>query len=392
MALAQEQVEQAITQWLGEQQEAMVQLLSELVNIDSGSYNKAGVDAVGTRLTQFLASHGIAVSVTPHAEFGDILRADTGDVQRGGERHNILLLGHRDTVFPDGEATRRPFKIENGRAYGPGVADMKAGLVMNAFIMAAFKRFAPQLPLVMMMTGDEEIGSGTSRDQIMQEARSALAVLNAEPGRASGNFVTGRKGSFGYRLDITGKAAHSGVNFTEGASAIGELGHKIVALHALTRVEDGITVNVGLVSGGQSVNTTAPHASAGFEVRFVTNEQREAVTQAIDAIMASTTVPGTASKLTRLAGFLPLDPTPESERLADLYRQSARNFGAVLEGEFTGGCADSGFTASAGAPTICGVGPVGGNAHTAAEYIELHTLCQRAQILAETITKVFAAR
>jgi glutamate carboxypeptidase len=381
---------QAITHWLGEQQEAMVRLLADLVNIDSGSYDKAGVDAVGARLIQFFSEHGIEVSVTPHAEFGDILRAETGDVHRGEQRHNILLMGHRDTVFPKGEASRRPFSVKDGRAYGPGVADMKAGLVMNAFVLAAFKRFAPQVPLVALMTGDEEIGSNTSRDFIAQEAKSAIAVFNAEPGRASGNIVTSRKGSLSYRFDITGKEAHSGVNFTEGVNAIAELGHKIVALHDLTRVEDGITVNVGLVSGGQSVNTTAPHASAGFEVRFVTNEQRDATSKAIEAIMATSRVPGTTTKLVCKSNFLALVPTAESEKLAAYYLQSARDLGTTLEGEFTGGCADSGFTASAGAPTICGVGPVGGKAHTAAEYIELHTLHQRAHILAETIRKVFA--
>jgi len=379
----------AITRWLGEQQEAMVDLLAELVNIDSGSYDKAGVDAVGARLTQFFSEHGIEVSVTPNAAFGDILRAEIGDVRRGEQRHNILLLGHRDTVFPKGEASRRPFHIQDGRAYGPGVADMKAGLVMNAFVMAAFKRFAPHVPLVAMMTGDEEIGSNASQDLIFQEARSARAVFNAEPGRASGNIVTGRKGGISYRLEITGKAAHSGVNFTEGVNAIAELGHKIVALHDLTNVAEGITVNVGLVSGGQSVNTTAPHASAQFEARFVTNEQRDALVTAIEAIVAKPDVPGATIELIRRSHFLALVPTPESEKLAASYFQTARDFDAHVEGEYTGGCADSGFTASAGAPTICGVGPVGGKAHTAEEYIELPTLSQRAQILAGTIAKVF---
>lgn len=380
----------AITRWLGEQHDAMVRLLAELVDIDSGSYDKAGVDAVGARLTRFFSEHGIEVSATPVAEFGDILRAETGDVRRDEDRHNILLLGHRDTVFPKGEASRRPFHIEDGRAYGPGVADMKAGLVMNAFVLAAFKRFAPHVPLVAMMTGDEEIGSNASRDFIFQEAKTARAVFNAEPGRASGNIVTGRKGSLSYRLDIAGKAAHSGVNFTEGVNAIAELGHKIVALHGLTRVEDGITVNVGLVSGGQTVNTTAPHASAQFEVRFVTNEQRDALSKAIEAIAATSSVPGTSMELVCRSSFLALVPTPGSEKIAESYFRTAREFGADLEGEYTGGCADSGFTASAGAPTICGVGPVGGKAHTADEYIELHTLSQRAQILAGTIDKVFA--
>ncbi|WP_425287431.1 M20/M25/M40 family metallo-hydrolase [Paramesorhizobium deserti] len=259
---------------------------------------------------------------------------------------------------------------------------------MNAFIMAAFNRFAPMVPLVALMTGDEEIGSGTSRPFIEKEAKQAIAVFNSEPGRASGNVVTGRKGGFTYRFDITGKAAHSGVNFTEGASAISELAHKVIALHGLTRVDDGITLNVGLVKGGQSVNTTAPDASGEVDVRFVTNEQRDALIESIEAILGSTTTPGTSIKAERKSGFLPLVPTAESDALTEQYLSSAREIGLLISGEFTGGCADSGFTASVGAPTICGVGPVGGKAHTSEEYIEVPSLSERARVIAATIPKL----
>jgi len=384
----QAQQSAAISGWLVEQQEAMIELLSELVNIDSGSYDKTGVDAVGSRLTEFFSGHGIEVTASPNEHFGDILRATTGNVLQDCGRHNVLLMGHRDTVFPKGEARRRPFSLMNGRAYGPGIADMKGGLVMNAFVLAAFKRFAPEVALVALMTGDEEIGSATSRSIIEEEARNALAVFNSEPGRASGNVVTSRKGGFTYRFDITGKAAHSGVNFTEGASAVGELAHKITALHGLTRVDEGVTLNVGLVKGGQSVNTTAPDASGEVDVRFVTNEQRDQLIKAIEAIMTSTHVVGTSTKASRQSGFLPLVPTTESQALTDLYLTSAREFGLQIEGEFTGGCADSGFAASVGAPTICGVGPVGGKAHTNDEYIEVASLSERARVVAAAISKL----
>ncbi|GGB12031.1 peptidase M20 [Brucella endophytica] len=378
----------AISSWLAAQQNAMIQLLSELVNIDSGSYDKAGVDAVGAQLESFLIDHGISVTTTPNVHFGNILRAANGNPGSDSDRHAILLMGHRDTVFPKGEAARRPFHISGDRAYGPGVADMKAGLVMNAFIMAAFSRFAPQVPLVALMTGDEEIGSGTSHAFIEKEAKQAIAVFNSEPGRISGNVVTGRKGGFTYRFEITGIAAHSGVNFTEGASAIGELAHKITALHGLTCVENGITLNVGLVKGGQSVNTIAPDAHGEVDVRFVTNEQRDDLIRSVEMILSSTTTPGTSIKAERKSGFLPLVPTTESEALTEKYLSSANEMGLRISGEFTGGCADSGFAASVGAPTICGVGPVGGKAHTAEEYIEVASLSERARIVAATIFKL----
>jgi len=209
--------ERSILDWLAAQRPAMLALLADLVNTDSGSYDKPGVDAVGARLQDFLESHGIAPEIIPDRRFGDALRASVG----GGPNTTILLMGHRDTVFPQGEASRRPFRIEGSRAYGPGVADMKPGLVMNAFVLAAFAKFggAPA-PIVGLFTADEEIGSPSSRDLIEAEARRARAVFNAEPGRPSGAVVTARKGGVFMQLAVTGKAAHSGANFEQGISAI----------------------------------------------------------------------------------------------------------------------------------------------------------------------------
>jgi glutamate carboxypeptidase len=163
-------------------------------------------------------------------------------------------------VFPDGEAAQRPFAIRDGIAYGPGVADMKAGLVMNCFVLTAFfvKFGGAPAPLVCMFTGDEETGSQEGRTVIETETRRARVVFNSEPGRVSSNVVTGRKGGVFTSFRITGKAAHSGANFSDGISVIEELACKIQAIYALTELERGITLNVGLVSGGQSVNTVAP--------------------------------------------------------------------------------------------------------------------------------------
>src|SRR5205823_4172160 len=185
-----------------------------------------------------------------------------------------------------GEAARRRFRIENGRAYGPGVADMKAGLVMNAFVLAAFQKFggAPA-PLVGLFTSDEEIGSPSSRPVIEAEARRARAVFNSEPGRPTGAVVTGRKGGVFSVCQVTGKAAHSGGNFEQGISAIEEVARKIVALHALTDIPRGITVNVGTVRGGQTVNTVAPSAEAEIDLRFLTRADRDVTMARIRSIV-----------------------------------------------------------------------------------------------------------
>jgi glutamate carboxypeptidase len=380
-----------ILSWLGDQKSEMVALLEKLVNIDSGSYDKAGVDAVGDALVDFLEQSGIEIERIPIETHGDNIRASVSSGVQGGNRP-IMLMGHRDTVFPKGEAAKRPFRIENGRAYGPGVADMKAGLVMNAFVLAAFKKFggAPA-PLVGLFTGDEEIGSPTSRPIIEATAREAAMVFNSEPGRATGNIVTGRKGGVFFIAEIEGVAAHSGGQFEKGRSAIEELARKIQAWHALVDLEAGITVNVGLVSGGQSVNTVAPHARAEIDMRYVSPAQRDETVAKIIEIGETCSVEGTSCHIEIRGEFAPLTQTPDSAALVDRYIAAAAETGLDVSGEFSGGCADSGFTAGVGTPTVCAVGPVGGNAHSPDEYLEVESIVPRAQTLARAISRGFVA-
>ena len=388
--------EPQITAWLATQHQAMVDLLRQTVDIDSGSYNKPGIDAVGAAIEAYLATQDIPTERVTQSKHGDCIRAMVGaepvSTSPTNAPTNIVLMGHRDTVFPDGEVSRRPFTIKDGIAYGPGVADMKAGLVMNAFVLAAFRKFggAPS-PLVGLFTGDEEIGSPEGRPVIEAEARRARVVFNSEPGRVSGNVVTGRKGGVFSAFRITGRAAHSGGNFSEGLSAIQELARKIQAIHALTDLARGITLNVGLVSGGQSVNTVAPWAEGQIDLRYIHAPDRDEVMAKIQDIMARSFVPGTKAELTIRGEFLPLNQTPTAKKLFELYVASAADTGFKTDGEFTGGCADSGFTAAMGAPTICAVGPVGGKAHSPDEFLHIDSLVPRAQAMARAILRLEAA-
>jgi glutamate carboxypeptidase len=385
--------EAAIANWLATQHDAMVAMLREMVDIDSGSYNKPGIDAVGDVIRRFMASQNIPVETVAQQKHGDCLRAlAPWDGPAGNAGGNVLLMGHRDTVFPDGEAGRRPFSIRDGLAYGPGVADMKAGLVMNCIVLAAFAKFggAPA-PLVCLFTGDEEIGSPEGRAVIETEARRARVVFNSEPGRVSGNVVTGRKGGVFMSFRITGKAAHSGANFSDGISAIEELACKIQAIHALTDLERGITLNVGLVSGGQSVNTVAPWSEGQIDLRYVNPPDRDDVMARIGAIMVRSFVAGTRTEMTVKGEFLPLTQTPTAKPLFEVYVQAAAATGFQTDGEFTGGCADSGFTAALGAATICAVGPVGGKAHSPNEFMRIDSLVPRAQACARAILRLETA-
>lgn len=377
----------AVAAWLAEREPDMIALLEEVVNIDSGSYDKPGVDAVVARFARFFSEHGIETTTIVNERFGDALKAFVPG--GGGGNEPIVLMGHCDTVFPKGEVARRPFRIEDGRATGPGVCDMKAGLVMNAFVLAGWHACGGAArPLLGLFTSDEEIGSPACRPLIEATAREARAVLNSEPGRPSGNVVTGRKGGVFMGLEVTGKAAHSGGNFAEGISAIGELAHKIVALHALTDLERGITLNVGLVRGGQSVNTVAPLAEAEIDLRYVTPDQRAEAMGKIEAIVAQATVPGSSARLWIKGEFYPLVQDEGSKALFSDYAEAARAAGLAVSGEFAGGCADSGFTASVGCPTLCAVGPVGGNAHSPQEWMAVDSLVPRAQAMARTVARI----
>jgi len=373
----------AALDWLASQRPAMQAAVATLVDIDSNSHDKPGTDRVAQAMLGWLRDADIEGEHRADPDDGDALLVRlTGAVPMAAP---VLLMGHRDTVFPTGTVAQRPWRVDGDRAYGPGVSDMKSGLVLQCFVLMALRRL-PLLPFPVLglFTADEEIGSQRGRIAIEAHARGARAALNAEPGRVSGNLVTSRKGGATFSIDVTGRAAHSGVNHADGASAIETLARKVQALHALTDYDAGITTNVGLISGGMSTNTVAPSAQARLDVRFCSLAQREALFERVKAIVEAPGGPGTAATLTQTSEFLPLEPQ-WSEGLLRRYQASAAQIGFDVDGEFTGGCSDAGFTASLGIPTLCGVGPVGGKAHTDGEYCCLDTLVPRAQALVGTI-------
>jgi glutamate carboxypeptidase len=384
--------ETQVLDWLASQGDAMLDFVRTLVDIDSGSYDKAGVDAVGARVLEFLAAHGITSSVIPSSRFGDAIRAEVNTVADGAANAPVLLLGHRDTVFSQGETERRPFQVVDGLGAGPGCCDMKAGVVINAFVLAALARFAAApSPVTALFTSDEEIGSPSSKTLIRETARSARAVFNSEPGRPGGGVVTGRKGGKFMRIEVIGKAAHAGNNIADGISAIEELARKIVKLHALTDLRGGISCNVGTIAGGQTVNTVAPYATAEVDLRFIHPEEGARAFAAIEAIIAESNVPGACARVEITGEFEPLVASDASTRLYEHYAACARSLGQNVEPVFAGGCADSGFAASVGAPTICAVGPIGGRAHTPEEFLDVASIVPRAQALALAIMRLDGA-
>ncbi len=381
----------SLTAWLARKHAEMLELLEAAVNIDSGSADKDGVDRVARLFRERLQASGLEVTTHPMSGHGDCISAELppGDASAGP---HVLLLGHMDTVFPAGTAVRRPFRTEGPTAYGPGVADMKAGLVMNVFVTLAFAELGGNPnPIRLLLTGDEEIASPASRELTKALAKGARAAFNSEPGRPTGNVVTGRKGALFVDFEVSGVAAHSGVNPEKGASAIAAIARKILDLHALADSRVGVSANVGTVRGGMSVNTVADFAAGQLDVRFPGDVDPEALRTKIREIVEREAIACTCGRVTREGMFLPLTPSAAGEHLLKAYQASAASLGFAVEGEFTGGSADSGLTASVGVPTLCAVGPVGGNVHTEREYCQIDSLVPRAQALALTLLDLPAA-
>lgn len=368
------------------QQPEMMGLLEKLVNIDSGSYDKEGVDNVASILIDLYEALGFTVEVFPNEKLGNNYRL----VHKEAVDPQIFITAHLDTVFPKGTVAERPFTIVNDRAYGPGVIDMKASHVLTYFAIKSLieKNSDAYKNVEILLNCDEEIGSPSSRPIIEKLAKGKSYALVMEPARANGAIVSARRGIGTYELMIEGKASHSGIAPKEGISAIQELSYKIQELHALSRHDEGVSVNVGLISGGTSVNTIAPSARAEIDLRISTDEQGVDLNKTIIDICEKNVVEGIKLKVTGGINRPPMMKTEESTKLVDLIKSEASKIGLKIDDVFTGGGSDASFTAGMGIPTVDGLGPVGGHQHSDKEYLEIDTLPERTLLFANVIKKL----
>ena len=362
--------------------------LAALVNIDCGTHNKAGVDHVGEWVGARCAAWDWEVERFPLAEHGDCWLARL----RGNGAGRVLLIGHLDTVYPDGTAAARPMRFEGPKIIGPGVCDMKGGLLvgmyaLRALQMANFRDFAE---IAFFFNSDEEIGSPGSRPLYEQIARGMDSALVLESARANGDIVSARKGSGEFNLRVTGKAAHAGVEPEKGANAVVELAHQIIALQELNGLVPGVTVNPGVISGGTVSNVIPAEAWVIVDVRAIDPAGAEAITQAITTLPARTTIPGTHVELTGAFTYPPMARTPAVHLLTELARDSARELGFEINDVATGGASDANVLASLGLPVLDGLGPIGGLDHSPDEYIEADSFAPRAAMVAGLIQRILS--
>jgi glutamate carboxypeptidase len=257
----------ALLERLTQRRGEMLDALAKIVGHESPSCDKAALDALARILAERLRAVGAEVEFIPNPDGGDHLRARFGDSPR--ELKPALMIGHFDTVWPSGTLAARPFRIEAGRAYGPGIFDMKASLVLIEFALTAIAELRLRLPrpAIVVLTSDEEIGSPTSRALIEDEAGRAAYALVLEPPLPGGRLKTARKGIGRFDLQIEGRAAHAGIEPEKGVSAIVELAHQILHIVSLADQAAGTTVNVGVVGGGTTPNVVPAHALAKLDIR-----------------------------------------------------------------------------------------------------------------------------
>jgi glutamate carboxypeptidase len=370
---------------LNERETEMLALLERLVNTDSGTYLREGVNQLADIIDPKLRELGFAVERLSQVDFGDHLLARKG----GSSPKGLLCVGHMDTVFPEGEAKRRPFRIEGDKGYGPGVIDMKGGIVVLLYSLQALMEATPDLyrslDLVVLLNSDEEIGSPTSTPYIVQEAKAADTVCVFEPARPRGQVVIKRKGVGKYCLTVYGKAAHAGAQPELGISAIEELAHTILDLHALNDFEDGLTVNVGIIRGGTRSNIIAEQAYAEIDVRAVDQAQIDRAQRELDRICHPRRE-GVRMELTGGITFPPMLKTERSLELLRLLQETAGEVGVDIDEIFTGGGSDGNHT-SHYAPTIDGLGPQGTGAHGLDEALIVPTLLERSKVFALFVEK-----
>jgi glutamate carboxypeptidase len=358
--------------------------LEQLVNIDCGSYTPDGVNEVGRWVATFLSELGADIDLRPDPEgrFGNTV-VGTFHGARNGPR--ILLIGHMDTVFDPGTVAERPFRMDEGIAYGPGVTDMKSGLLAGLYALKAIITELDGLPferLVFIANPDEEVGSPSSSRHIRELAADVDACLVLECARANGDIVSARKGILDTRLSVRGRAAHAGVEPEKGRSAILEAGRLVRDLHALNGRWDGVTVNVGVIRGGTRPNVVAERCDLEVDVRSATAEGLAAVEAAVREIASTTEVADTTIDAHVMVAWQPMERLARSGRLVELAQDVARRLGFDINDASTGGASDANTTSGMGVPSLDGLGPIGGNDHAPAEYLEVDSIVPRTTLLA----------
>ena len=363
---------------------AMIALLKRLVETESPSHDKAAVDGVGRIIAEECRRLGANVEVLENPVTGNQVVAHFLPPSGANPKPGILLMHHMDTVYPLGTLAKMPFYEKDDKIFGPGVMDMKGGIVITLTVLAALQEAgALTRPVTALFTSDEEIGSFSSRALIEELARRTALVLVFESGLLDGSLKTWRKGMGFFTVKVRGRAAHAGGKHQDGRNAIEELAHQVIAIQKLTDYAKGTTFNVGIIRGGTASNVVPDQAEAVVDFRVLVSEETKRVYAAVQALKPVT--PDTTIEVTC---ELNRPPMPYDERMQATFaraQQIAAAIGMELKAGGSGGGSDGNFVAPLGIPLLDGLGACGEGHHSEREYILSESLPQRARLLAELI-------
>ena len=386
-------IQSEITKHLGyfqERKDQIVQTIRQLVETESPTENKQAVDRLGTLLAGRFEALGGHAKFHRVQNFGDHLQVDFAGA--GGGKP-VLLLGHLDTVYPVGTLATMPCRVADGRLWGPGSFDMKSGIAFMLHAIEALRTWHQDTlprPVTLLLVSDEEVGSDTSRLITENLAKKSAAVLVLEPSHGpKGAVKTARKGIGEYVLKVTGKAAHSGLDFEKGQSAILELARQTIAISKLVDLKRGLTLNVGTVQGGTRVNVIPAEASAVLDVRVARKQDAAGIDRKLRSLK-----PFNRKCKLEITGGMNRPPMERTATVAALYKKAAeiaKQLGWKLEEASVGGGSDGNFTAGLGIPTLDGLGGVGEGAHATHESILISEFPRRTALLAALIEAVWAS-
>lgn len=368
-----------------------VERLRTMVNIDCGSYTPDGVNRIADLMQESFRTQAWTVERIGHEpedgepRLGDLLVARLAGGNPDGRK--VLLVGHMDTVFPDGTAAERPFAIADGTARGPGVSDMKGGLLTGLFAVTCLQQaeFDDFAWITYCCNPDEEIGSPFSGPRIRESAKEADACFVLEGARENGDIVSARKGVADLRITYHGRSAHAGVEPERGRSAVLQAAHATVALHALNGRWPGATVNVGVVDGGTRPNVVAERCQLQVDVRAATAATFDEALAEIRRVAADIVVPDVTAEVEGRIGFPPMEKTYATGVLAERAKAVAASLGFALGDASTGGASDANPIAAMGIPVLDGLGPIGGDDHSPGEWMALSSVPPRVALLAGLI-------
>ena len=361
----------------------LLRRLRELVEIESPSEDKAAVDRAGALVAQWISALGGTVKRHKQKTFGDVLELSFGP--RRSKRGRVLLLGHLDTVWPIGTLKQMPWREAEGKIFGPGVLDMKFGVVMALEALSALSKLGEERPVTLLLNSEEEIGSPVSRAITEKIAKQCSAVFVMEPAQGLA-YKTARKGVGNFSLRVEGVGAHAGVDFTNGHSAVLEMARLVEKVAAFTDLSKGLTVNVGVIFGGTRSNVIASECIAEVDVRIAKARDAGSIERKFRSL--KTTDP--ACRLTISGGINrpPMERKPGTVALYRTARKLAAEMGFELGEASTGGGSDGNFTAGLGIATLDGMGAVGAGAHAAHEHIVARHIVERTALLAAMVAAV----